>query len=207
MSEPDDSRYLLNQSPSDYRGREKIVYVTKDLRGFLSLSELREALVALAQNGYLSYQYIMNNFGANDHDALQEVFDGESNGIFQKANPNERTSKLFWHLNQDLTERDIQNYIYPKIARSKKPKVQQYSQVVRPVKRFSPKAHKPTYNPDPRDKSNRIANAKKTKHYESLTGDRTPDRKPSSDNYHWSDKTSKQLGRALHSGEIKPDDF
>lgn len=71
MPYPDGHSYALKHLPSDYRGREKIVFITKNLRGFLSLSELREALVALAQNHYLSYQYIMNNFGANDHDALQ----------------------------------------------------------------------------------------------------------------------------------------
>lgn len=194
-----------NHSPSEFEGREKLVYITKNLDGYLSLSELREALVALAQNHYLSYQYIMNNFGANDHDALQEVFDGESNGIFQKANPNESTSKLFWHLRQGLTERDIQNYIYPKIAKHQKPKIQDYSEIVRPVKRFSPKTKKSSYNPNPRGESNRIATARKSKHYESLTGDKTPDRKPSPENYHWSDTTSRQLGRALRSGKIQPD--
>ena len=206
MPYPDSHCYALKHLPSDYRGREKIVFITKNLRGFLSLSELREALVALAQNHYLSYQYIMNNFGANDHGALQEVFDAESKGIFQKSNPNDVTAKLFLHLNPNLTEKDLHDYIYPKIAKNKKPKIRKYSEVVRSVKHFSPKTRRKTYNPDPRGESNRIANERKRRHYNSIAGSMSPDRKPDSDNYHWSDRTAKQFNRKLRSGEIKPDD-
>ena len=199
-------KLVKKQSPNNSGGRSNYIYETKNLRGFLSLSELREALVALAQNHYLSYQYIMNNFGANDHDALQEVFNAESKGIFQKSNPNDVTAKLFWHLNPNLTEKDLHDYIYPKIANNQKPKVQKYSEAIRPVKHFSPKTHRKTYNPDPRGESNRIANEHERRRYDSIVGDVSPDRKPDADNYHWSDKTSRQFNRKLRSGEIRPDD-
>lgn len=118
MSTDEYRKLVMKQSPNNLGGHNNYIYEAKNLRGFLSLSELREALVALAQNHYLSYQYIMNNFGANDHDALQEVFDAEPKGIFQKSNPNDVTAKLFWHLNPNLTEKDLHDYIYPKIAKN-----------------------------------------------------------------------------------------
>ncbi len=195
-------------SPSEFEGREHIIFETIDLKGFLSLSDLRNALVALAQNHYLSYQYIINNFGANDQDAIQEVFSGEVNGIFIQSNPDAPTAKLFWHLNSELSEEEIFKYIHPRISKSKPQKVKKYKDIVKEPKKYQ-HYHKPrpVYKPDPRGESNRIANfGGKKKKYESITGDGNNTLKPRDrDDYHWSAKTSKKLNRALKTGELRKD--
>ena len=194
---------LKNHSPSEFEGREKLVYITKNLDGYLSLSELREALVALAQNHYLSYQYIVNNFGANDHDALEEVFDAESKGIFKKVDATASTFKLFWRLNPGLSDEEIRAYIYPRKAKQHKPKIKKYNEVVRPIKKY-PHHKQPRPIKDARGESNRIANKRENEQkYESLIGSVSPKKYGEKDDVAWSKKTSLVLERSIRDGSLK----
>lgn len=167
---------IKNHSPSEFPGRDHVIYETLDLKGNLSLYELRESLVALARNHYLSIKYIINNYGTNSTDAISELNNAELAGkrIFLcDNNPLFSTIDAFWHINANLSNEELRKYIRPGIARTKKPTIKRITSAEKPSKRWTSKKRKPLPR-DPRGESNRIANQRPKTTYSTVVGGGAP---------------------------------
>ena len=199
------SKDIKNHSPSEFPGRNHVIYETINLKGDLSLFDLRETLVALAQNRYLSIRFIMEKYGSNTADAMMELQYATLAGrrVFVCDNDSPASTKdIFWHVNPILSNDELQKYIRPSFSKSKKPEIKKASIIIRKPKRWSTK--KRQLRPkDPRGESNRIANEQRKQKYEEIIGDYSPLGKRDKDDYTWSDKTSKELNHAIRTGKLR----
>ncbi len=202
---------IRNHSPSEFPGRDHVIRIDYDLKGRLSLYELRESLVALAQNHYLSIKYLMNNYGSNSSDAIAEL---NSADLFGKCificdnNPMYSTIDAFWHINPNLTDEELFRYLRPGISKRKKPTIKPITTVVNTPKRWTSKKQRPRPK-DSRGESNRIATAQPKKKYETVTGGGAPKvGEEDKGNTGWTDGTAKQFGRDIKTGNVikKQDD-
>lgn len=201
------SRDVTNQikhtSPRELSKRGNIIYESKRLDEYLTLAELRQILYMLAESGLLSAKYISQNAAGNAPDAIRELYGAVSLGVFIESDPNVSTMKMYYRVNPDIDPEILSSWTSPR-QKSHEPKVKRYSDVVHNVQHYHPK--RPSvkhFQPDARGESNRIATYVKPVKGETLTGDKSPDRKPEKDEYHWSDKTSKTFNKKLHSGELR----
>ncbi len=195
-------RKIKATSPSEFEKSGKIIYESKGLDGYLSVTELRQLLYILAEAHLLSMTYISKNAAGNAPDAVKEVYDAVKLGIFVEADPNASTMKMYYRINSEADAEIIRKWLNPR-QKSEQPTIKKYSEVVRPIKHYSYKRRKISAKFDSRGESNRIANDRPKQKYESVSGDMSPDKKPPKDEYNWSDKTSKKFGRDLSSGKIR----
>ncbi len=118
----DIKRQLSNHSPSKYPGNSHAIYETINFNRVLSIYELRESLVSLAQSRYLSIKYINNHFGLNVFDATNELYCGNFLGkqVFVASSNSDISSKdKFWHINPDLSDEELIKYMRPGISKRK----------------------------------------------------------------------------------------
>lgn len=207
MITPDD---IKKHSPSEFLGRNHVIYQGVNLKGNLSLFELRETLVALALNHYLSIKYIWKNYGSNSADAISELNNArasEKRVFICNNNQACSTIEAFWHINEDLTEEELQKYIRPGISKMEKPAIRRISTVVKQPKKWVSKKRKPQPK-DPRGESNRIATRRPKESYDTVTGGGAPKVGPEDkSNTGWSENTSLQFRDDIKSGKLlKRDD-
>lgn len=194
-----------NHSPSEFPGRSHVIYESINLKGNLSLYDIRETLVALAQSHYLTIQYIINNYGSNTTDAIAELNDArimEKRIFVCENNPRVSTMDVFWKINPDLTEEELRKYIRPNISRGYGQKIKSITTVTKAPKRWTSKKQ-PPHPKDPRGESNRIATHRPGRKYETIIGSGAPKVAPEDkNNTGWKDNTSLQFGEDVRHGKL-----
>lgn len=209
MASPDGCELIKNHSPSEFPGHSHVIYESINLKGNLSLYDIRETLVALAQNHYLTIQYIINNYGPNIADAIAELNDARIMGkrIFVcESNPHASTMDVFWKINPDLAEEELRKYIRPNISKGYRPKIKSATSVTRAPKKWTSKKQRPQPK-DPRWQSNRIANHRPKTTYRTVTGGGAPKVGPESkSNTGWNNGVSLQFGKDIKAGNLISND-